>query len=161
MKGFVERLQERANREVERELRSAILRLSDLLTDVVIERTLAAYGSPEREQLDQEVEHIGGHIYGLRFAIAHGRKDGEFFLGEDTERALRLAKEGRRGRAQRARRSRASEASTSTVTPAPAPMRALPASTRAKRGKAPPAASGEPIYVGGSQLFLLGPGEKR
>lgn len=154
---LVEKLQARANAQVERELRAAIMRLADLQTDVEIDQ-YATTDDGEQDRLRDEDLEIRVAAGRLRNVIAYARMTGRMHLGEDDEKALRLAKEGRRARAARARQHTKPAA---TVTPARPAPRQLPASTKPSRPrKAPPASKGT-IHVGGQTYLALGPGDTK
>ncbi len=124
----------RASREVERELRSAILRLCDMTTDVVIaDDGRGRYDFDRQFELDRLVES-------LRDAIRQQRAYGYIMDRERVERALQVSRARSHGRGSAKREAAASSA---TVTPAPATMRALPQST------------------GGGAQLLLPPATKR
>lgn len=149
-RSFSAELAAAANKAAERKIRGAIGRLNDKITDLVVERF--ASREKNRDWSFDEESRLETHVFNLRYALSELRAEGRLRLTDREEAALQAADAPLRrpGAAPKA-------GSSSTVTPAPPELRALPA--RRARGKkpAPPAAPERVINLGGQRQLLLGP----
>lgn len=147
---LVDKLNARAVASVERDLRAAIARLTDRITDIEIERYQLDFDGPRAAELSEERFDLQGHVNTLRMTIARHRSEGSVFLTSRDEEALRAASARRRP----PRAEVPAPASSSTVTPAPAPMRALPG------GRTPRARKPAPSTKSQQVVLLLGMGQR-
>lgn len=125
---FAAKLAADALRTTERRLREATHKLVDQVTDLEIESWVSDRDTHRR--LFDEKYALEEHVRQLQMTIAIMRETGRISLTDRDNAALVAA--GRR------RRSEPRAAAEATITPAPAPMQALPAKRQRGQAKPPP-----------------------
>lgn len=147
-RSFSAELAAAANKAAERKIRGAIGRLNDKITDLVVER----FASRDHHSNYDAEAQLETHVFNLRYALGELRAEGRLRLTDREEAALQAA-----DAPLRRPRAAPKAGSSSTVTPAPAETRALPAPRARGKKPAPPAAPERVINLGGQRQLLLGP----